>query len=252
LSATTNLILNPDLDVSIEDLFSGPFDLLLHLIRKHELDLKEIPLSFITGQYLQTLKKLQEMKVDIATDFLVIATTLVKWKSDLLIPRKENSDDSEDEEDPAVILARRLIKYQRYRRAAHWLSQRITDKDRGWRRGCTINIDDKSLDNIEKVPSSELVSIYEELLARMPSYDFEDKLEGRVNLGARINWILEQLENNDKLLLEATLEKKDLESMVISFLAALELAKTGQINLHQSQNNKKIYLIKNSEYYYAS
>jgi len=106
--------------------FEGPLDLLLHLIRKHEVNIYDIPIAVITTQYLETLELLQELNLDVAGEFLVMASTLIHIKSRMLLPRQETTAEGESgpEEDPRDALVRRLLEHQRFRAAAGLLHER--------------------------------------------------------------------------------------------------------------------------------
>jgi len=107
--------------------FEGPLDLLIHLIKKHELDIYDIPISLITEQYLGYIALLQELNLDVAGEFLVMASTLIHIKSRTLLPRPESAaDGGEPEEDPRDALVRRLLEHQKYKAAAELLHDRET------------------------------------------------------------------------------------------------------------------------------
>ena len=111
--------------------FEGPLDLLLHLIKKNELDLYNIPIAEITRQYLEYLDVMRELNLDVAGEFLVMASTLVHIKSKMLLPVPA-TEESEEEggEDPRAELVRRLLEYQKYREAAQDLAGRqLLDRD---------------------------------------------------------------------------------------------------------------------------
>jgi segregation and condensation protein A len=107
------------------DTFEGPLDLLLHLIRKHEVDIYDIPIALVTEQYLRYIKLIQELNLDVAGEFLVMAATLIHIKSRMLLPRADPlQEDVEDPEDPRETLVRRLLEHQKFRAAADMLHDR--------------------------------------------------------------------------------------------------------------------------------
>ena len=105
------------------DVFEGPLDLLLHLIKKNEVEIVDIPVATITEQYLAYLEMMQNLRLDVAGEFLVMAATLMLIKSRMLLPPSEDDAD-EEEADPRADLVRQLLEYQRYREAALALSER--------------------------------------------------------------------------------------------------------------------------------
>src|SRR5262245_5970519 len=104
--------------------FEGPLDLLLHLIKEHRVDIYDIPIALITRQYLEYLDLMKELNLSIAGEFLVMAATLVQIKSRMLLPREEQPESTEPEEDPREELVRRLVEYQRFKDAAVELEER--------------------------------------------------------------------------------------------------------------------------------
>src|SRR5918993_3388530 len=107
------------------DVFDGPLDLLLHLIKRHELNIYDIPITLITKQYLEYLNLMDELNLDVAGDFLVMAATLIHIKSRMLLPRP--APEQEDaEEDPREALVRRLIEHQKFKAAAEMLHEKET------------------------------------------------------------------------------------------------------------------------------
>lgn len=108
------------------DSFEGPLDLLLHLIRKHEVDIYDIPIALITEQYLGYLGLMEEMDLDVAGEFLVMAATLIHIKSRTLLPRPDPAQDDTEDEDPREALVRRLLEHQKYKAAAGLLHDRET------------------------------------------------------------------------------------------------------------------------------
>ncbi len=115
------------------DNFEGPLDLLLFLIRKHEIDLQDIPIVLITEQYLDYLALMQELDLDIAGEFLLMAATLIHMKSKMLLPRPDPTDE-EPEEDPREALMRRLLEHQKFKAAAELLHERQTLRSAQWGR----------------------------------------------------------------------------------------------------------------------
>src|SRR3989338_2243112 len=105
--------------------FEGPLDLLVHLIKKHQINVYDIPISLVTKQYLEYLNLLQELNLDIASEFLVMAATLIHIKSKMLLPRPETAaGDPTEEEDPRDALVRRLLEHKKFKAAAELLHDR--------------------------------------------------------------------------------------------------------------------------------
>ena len=104
--------------------FEGPLDLLLHLVRKHEMNIYDIPIALITEQYLGYIGLMQELDLDVAGEFLIMAATLIHLKSRMLLPRPETMPDETEAEDPRETLVRRLLEHQKFKAAAELLHER--------------------------------------------------------------------------------------------------------------------------------
>src|SRR6202008_620831 len=115
--------------------FEGPLDLLLHLIKKHEVNIQDIPIALITAQYLATIELMQDLNLDMAGEFLVMAATLIHIKSKMLLPRPETAAGVEEEqEDPRDALVRRLLEHQKFKAAAGLLHEREQLRAAQWQR----------------------------------------------------------------------------------------------------------------------
>src|ERR1700733_1380098 len=121
-----------DYPVRLEN-FQGPLDLLLHLIKKNELNIYDIPIALVTEQYLQYLDLMQELNLDVAGEFLVMAATLIHVKSRMLLPRPDPTQEDPGE-DPREALVRRLIEHQRFKAAAELLHEREIQRSAQWQR----------------------------------------------------------------------------------------------------------------------
>src|ERR1700730_6729952 len=117
------------------DSFEGPLDLLIHLIKKNEVSIYDIPIALITAQYLETIHLMEELNLDFAGEFLVVAATLIHIKSKMLLPRPETAAGVEgEEEDPRDALVRRLIEHQKFKAAAGLLHEREQIRSAQWQR----------------------------------------------------------------------------------------------------------------------
>ena len=112
--------------------FEGPLDLLIHLIRKNEVNIYDIPIALITQQYLDYIEVMKELNLDTVGEFLVMAATLIHIKSKMLLPRPESAEEGEPEEDPREALVRRLLEHQKFRAAAELLHERAVLRGAQW------------------------------------------------------------------------------------------------------------------------
>ena len=130
--------------------FEGPLDLLLHLIKKHEVNIYDIPIALITQQYLDYLDLMQELNLDVAGEFLVMAATLIHIKSRMLLPRPDPTQE-DPEEDPREALVRRLLEHQRFKAAAELLHEREIQRSAQWARP-----DERVADVVGEAPEPEI------------------------------------------------------------------------------------------------
>jgi len=236
------------------DAFEGPLDLLLHLINRLEIDIYDIPVAQITEQYLIYIKTMNELKLDIASEFLVMAATLLAIKSKMLLPKHEEvivdqEDEIAFEDDPRDELVERLIEYRKYKEAAHDL--KTLEEERGLM--YTKPPSDLSDFSKEKQPEkSELnVSLYDMLAA------FQKLLRRKKLQRPMATKIARQEISIEKRMTEIMVELKQLkgrksfndlfpypdkEHVVVTFLAVLELIKRKEIDVEQRGNFSEIFV----------
>ncbi|PLX95811.1 MAG: segregation/condensation protein A [Desulfuromonas sp.] len=226
------------------DNFEGPLDLLLHLIKKNEVDLAEIPLVEITDQYLEILETMQSLNLDVAGEFLVMAATLIHIKSRMLLPPSEDETLEEDEIDPREELVQRLIEYQKYKEAAAELDTYPQLGREVYLRHPPL-LEEGSDDDpeLEAVGLFELVEALRGLLKEHPEPAFHEVTLERLSVVDRINTILQRLEGSDSLSLSDLFDAAPSRSeVVVSLLALLELTKLRVIRLLQSRRCGEIRL----------
>lgn len=212
--------------------FEGPLDLLLYLVRKNDLDIHEIPISFITEEYLKYLGDLKELNIDVAGDFLAMAAELMLMKSRTLLPQEAEEGD-EEVEDPQAELARRLLEYQKFKLAASRLLERPMLGREIFKRSVAV------ADTIDKeIPLkgevSQLMVAFSEILKKLPKEIYHEVSVDRVGLAERITQLIDRLNEKSTLLLSEILPK-DLTrfDIVITFLSLLEMARMKMIRVHQ-------------------
>ena len=221
--------------------FEGPLDLLLHLIQQHELDILDIPISFVTEKFLRYLAVMRTLTIDVASEYLVMAATLAHIKSKMLLPTvpegQEDGLPGEEEEDPRAELVRRLLEYQKYKAAAADLAERGTLGKDVFGRGAT-----------EAAPEGpapfaptgvfSLLDAFEKILSRTNVKLDHEVVFDRISITDRMMELSDKLQVRramrfEDLILETgrTLTRFDI---VISFLAILEMAKLRMIRIYQS------------------
>src|ERR1041385_5055530 len=152
-----------DLKISLP-LYEGPLDLLLDLIRRQKLDIYDIPIAKITEQYLEYLHLMEEMDVDLASEFLVIAAQLIYIKSRMLLP--PDPDAGPEEQDPRAELVRRLLEYEKFKNAAQMLYQRELVENAAWSNPGSVDIDDTELEPQVEITLYDLLLVFRDVIKR--------------------------------------------------------------------------------------
>ncbi len=220
------------------DIFEGPLDLLLYLIRKNEIDIYNIPIALITEQYLSYLDLMRSLNLDLAGEYLVLASTLVHIKSKLLLPPAEGEGEEEEGEDPRKELVRQLLEYQAFKEAALHLDERpLLERDVFTRGALTEDpvSSGEEEEEMTEVDIFELVSAFRRIIAGL---DLREDLEidaEKMSLTDRINEILEKLSEQGQITFAELLgDKVDRRRIIYTFLAILELMKLRMIRAYQS------------------
>jgi segregation and condensation protein A len=231
------------------EVFEGPLDLLLHIIRKHELDILDIPVAFVLDRYLEYIAAMKEMQLDIAAEYLAMAATLVYIKSKMLLPGEAEEDEEEEGEDPRAELIRRLLEYKKYREAAAALAGRSKLGAQIFTGGFEPEPEDREL--VSDVGLFELVERVQELIkeARERGSTEGDLLADRITVADRITELAELIagrrQSSFKELLEEGYEVFD---VVITFLAILEMARLKMIRLVQATDGDEILVMEAPKY----
>lgn len=234
--------------------FEGPFDLLLHLIKKNEMNIYDIKIEEITNQYLDYLKDMKEMDLEITSEFIVIAATLIEIKSKLLLP-KPKIENEEDEEDIKNNLIERLIQYKKYKMVAEFLSTRQKESGAVFSKKPEIIEEKKEEkqdvgDLLKDISMLDLYNLYNELinsyLNKMngQSNFFEDKIKIETfKIEDKMNEIKMLVKSYSKIHFTKLLRRYESKSeIIVTFLALLELTKIKTIKVIQENNFSDIYI----------
>lgn len=207
--------------------FEGPLDLLLHLIKKEEIDIYDIPIAHITLQYLSYIEMMQMLDLDVAGEFLVMAATLMRIKARMLLPVAPEED--EEEEDPREELVRRLLEYKRFKEAAETLKEREEQMRRVFERGFSEIAFENGEVELEEASLFDLLDALRAALARTvepPAHEVESE---RLNVIKRIEDIWEVLRSRGKMRFSELLDKCRTRLDIIgTFISVLELIKSGR------------------------
>ena len=220
------------------DIFEGPLDLLLYLIRKNEIDIYNIPIALITEQYLEYLDLMRSLNLDLAGEYLVLAATLIHIKSRMLLPPVEGDDETEEGEDPRAELVQQLLEYQAFKEAALKLEDRPLLERDVFTRGAPLEEPADAEEDEEvmfEVGIFELVQAFRRIISGLDqSEDLAIDTE-KMSLTDRINEIMERLSEEKQLTFTELLgERMDRKRIVYTFLAILELMKLRMIRAYQS------------------
>jgi len=223
-----------DTTVKLE-IFEGPLDLLLHLIKKNELSITDIPIATITEQYLSTLELMQGLNLDVAGEFLVMAATLIHIKSRMLLPPGEDEDEEEEEGDPREELIRRLLEYQRFKEAAEELERReLLSRDVFVRRSEAP--EEAETVGFESLSLFDLLSALRHVLERFPEERIHEVTLETISVREKMSFLLDELRRRGKVIFQSLFETATSRlEVVVTFLAMLELVKIRAIRVWQEE-----------------
>jgi len=229
--------------VRIEE-FEGPLDLLLHLIKKNEVDIYNIPIAAIARQYLEYIELMKELNLDIAGEFLVMAATLLQIKSRMLLPVTPEEEEAEVE-DPRAELVRRLLEYQRYRDASYLLTSRnLLGRDVFARKFGSPELEE--LEPVEEpadVELFELIEAFQRVLARISVDTFHDVIADGISIADRIGEVLSVLHVEKTVVFDSLFaDGMTRDLLVVTFLSILELCKLKLIKIVQGESLGTIWL----------
>ena len=216
------------------EMFEGPLDLLLHLIRKNEISITDIPIALITEQYLDYLKLMKELNLDVAGEYLLMASTLLHIKSKMLLPTSPEEEE-EGGEDPRAELVRRLLEYQAYKEAATELERRpLLDRDVFIR---TVPLETEEPEQEEKIDVNlfELLEAFRKVLERAKPEIFHEVMLDQITVEEKIQDILSllQRENRSVAFYRLFPEHAPRKVIVVTLLAILELVKMKLVRVFQ-------------------
>jgi segregation and condensation protein A len=219
------------------DIFEGPLDLLLYLIKKNEIDIYNIPITLITEQYLQYLKIIKELNLDLAGEYLVMASTLIHIKSRMLLPPPEEPE--EEEEDPRAELVRQLLEHKTFKEVAASLGSRpLLERDVFTRAAVLPEEFEKSTDDAEElieISVFELIEAFHRIVSHIDKKELMEIDLEKLSLTDIINEVMDQLSLSRNLTFEDLLQgKRDRRRVIYTFLAILELIKLRMIKAYQT------------------
>lgn len=227
------------------DNFDGPLDLLLHLIKEQDIDIYDIKIEDITKQYLDYIKHMKELNLEIASEYLVMASELIEMKSKMLLPKKRGKEEDDYEEDPRELLIERLLAYKKYKEVtSEFKDLELTRKMIFTREPDNLNRYAKEEESIEELGVADLIDAFNNLLKRKAlDRPIATKITKKeLSVADKVNKIKNILRNKKRINFEEIFEVSTKEEVIISFLSVLEMVKKDEILLTQDGNFKNIVI----------
>ena len=218
--------------------FEGPLDLLLHLIKKNELNIYDIPIVLVTQQYLEYLELMQELDLDVAGEFLVMAATLIHIKSRMLLPRPDPTQE-DPEEDPREALVRRLLEHQRFKAAAELLHEREVQRSAQWGRP-----DERVSEVVGEAPEPEievdlfsLMAAFRQVIERARHRPVVLLPPEQISIETRIEQLFARLSDTEACGFEDLFaDVQTRAGMIVTFRALLAMIRLKRVRVYQAAN----------------
>ncbi len=226
--------------------FQGPIDLLLHLIKESKVDIYDIPIAQITQQYIDYLKSMKVLQLDVAGDYLVMASTLMSIKSKMLLPQAPDEIEDDFDEDPRNELVSQLLTYQTYKRVAAYFEEKEQVRKQQFDK--EVSIPSKQLDQFLEpgsVALTDLATTYAELLQATKNRQPEvETIENEtLSIEDATDNILSELKSAKKMTFKALLKlNNNIEEIVTDFMAILELASKQMIAISQADFKSELFI----------
>ena len=226
--------------------FEGPLDLLLHLIKTSKMDIYDISIEEITKQYIEFIKRMKEMNLDIASEYLVMASELIEMKSRLLLPTSKNEEDDDYEEDPKEKLINRLLEYKKYKDMVDTFKVLEEERKEIFTKE-PINLSEykeNKVSNDGEITLEDLINALNGFLKRKEEEKpRETKITKReLSVTQRTTQIRDILIKKKKVSFFDLFEIRTKEYVVVTFLSILEIAKHGEITITQDDNFNNIVI----------
>jgi segregation and condensation protein A len=227
---------SPDAYAVRLEAFQGPLDLLIHLIKKNEVNIYDIPISLITAQYLEYIALMEVLDLDVAGEFLVMAATLIHIKSRMLLPRPDPAQEDE-EEDPRMALVDRLLEYQKYKAAANVLHERETLRSAQWQRPdqAVAEIAGEEVEPELEIDLFSLMAAFKAVLDRQKTRPTVPIPAAQISIEVRIAQLMGRLSETQACGFEELFEDAHSKSaLIVTFLALLEMIRVKIVRVFQA------------------
>lgn len=222
--------------------FEGPLDLLLFFIKRDELDIYNIPISYITEQFLEYIRLMEELDLDVASEFILMASMLMSIKAKMMLPKEDTDDDELDENDPRYALVQRLLEYKRYKEMAGKMGGLEEESQkRYYRRYHEVDKVKKQAtgEALQDVTMFDLMAAFKKVLSDIKKQNAVHRVEKiEVTIEEQTEYVLDRLHQGGRTSFrQICLELKSRVKIVVTFLAVLEMLKEHQINLYVEEND---------------
>ncbi|MFA5096247.1 MAG: segregation/condensation protein A [Candidatus Omnitrophota bacterium] len=231
------------------ELFEGPLDLLLYLVKKDHLNIYDIPIAKVTEQYLEYINMMQMLDLNIAGEFLVMAATLMQIKSKMLLPAQEGAAE-EEQEDPREELVRRLLEYEKFKEIAEDLRKKETDQREVFKRPKPEAQKTREAGEETYFEASifDLINAFSRALKDVPKEVFYEVVKDKFTVEEATHQILHLLLVNANVMLSGLFSRaKNKLEIIVTFLAVLELIRVKEITCRQSELFEDIEITRNKE-----
>ncbi|MDD2689057.1 MAG: segregation/condensation protein A [Candidatus Omnitrophica bacterium] len=231
-------------------IFEGPLDLLLYLVKKDHLNIYDIPIASVTEQYLEYLNLMQLLDLNIAGEFLVVAATLMQIKSKMLLPVQETQGAEEEESDPRAELVKRLLEYEKFKQIAEELREKENNQRDVFKRP-KVEMDKTASDNKEvyfEASIFDLINAFSAALKDVPKEVFYEVIKDEFTIEEKIHEILHLLLVSSSVQLSELFNKaKNKIEIIVYFLAILELIRMKEVIIRQRELFQEIEITRNKE-----
>ena len=240
------------------DCFEGPIDLLLHLVEKNEMEIEEIKLSEVIKQYLDYIAAMQQMDLEIASEFLMMATKLMEMKVQLLLPSKDDDEDKK-EDNPRQKLVEQLLEYKKYKDLASKLQELEQEQRKTYNRNVTpllTELDFPDHNPLEEVKKEEFAKAFQKVLVdykkRQVQAEEEEEEKGTlthlrpedITVQEQQNYILKKIQRKEKISFAGLFSQLQSQlRIIVTFMALLELIKQQQVYVEQEDNFSRITIV---------
>jgi segregation and condensation protein A len=229
------------------EIFEGPLDLLLYLVKKDHLNIYDIPISRITDQYLSYIELMKLLDLNVAGEFLVMAATLMQIKSKLLLPAEEQ-ESQEEQEDPRAELVRRLLEYEKFKQIAENLRQKESGQQEVFKRPKAAEKEDLKGEKEVYFEASifDLISAFSKALEEVPKEVFYEVFKDEFTIEEKVHYILHLLLEKEQVTLSQLFSQaKNKIEIIVTFLAVLELIRMKEIAAVQRGIFEEIEITRN-------